>query len=201
MISHRHHCVFTHVPKTAGKSVLAVFGLPMLARDYDGHLHYIEDAHGHQPLSSLRDRPAFAYFKFAFVRNPWDRLVSAFHYLDRGGCNALDQAFRDAHLARYARDFTAFVHDLDRHMDGLHLRPQCHWLCDDEGRVLADFVGRFETLTADFGVVAARLELPRVLPCLNTSEHRFYREYYDPDTCAIVHRLYRQDIEAFRYQF
>lgn len=201
MISHHHRCVFTHVPKTAGKSVLAAFGLPMLARDYDGHLNYIEDAYGHRPLSSLLHRPEFAYFKFAFVRNPWDRLVSAFHYLDSGGCNAHDRAFRASHLARYRGDFAAFVHDLAGMIDGLHLRPQCHWLCDAKGRVLADFVGRFETVATDFSTVAMRLELPCRLPHLNSSARPCYRELYDRETSAIVHQLYRQDIDSFGYQF
>ena len=201
MISHRHRCVFAHVPKTAGKSVIVAFGLPMLAGDYDGRLHYVEDAHGHQPLSGLIDRLEFEYFKFGFVRNPWDRLVSAFFYLDRGGCNALDQAFRDSRLTPYAGEFRAFVRDLDKLIGFLHLRPQCHWLCDADGRVLADFVGRFETLANDFNAVAMRLGLPCVLSHLNATDHPSYRELYDSETSAVVRRVYRQDIETFGYDF
>ena len=201
MISHRHHCIFTHVPKTAGKSMLAKFGLPMLARDYDGALEYVEQAYGHQRLADLCQHPAFGYFKFAFVRNPWDRLVSAFFYLDAGGCNGFDQALRQKHLARYSGDFSAFVHELDLHVDVLHFRPQCDWLCDTEGRLLTDFIGRHETLHEDFTTVAERLKLGPELPCLNASCHRPYREYYDHDTRMIVRHVYRRDIDTFSYQF
>ena len=169
--------------------MLATFGLPMLA----ARLRWRARSHRRRLWSPAARRPdertAFTYFKFAFVRNPWDRLVSAFFYLARGGCNAFDQAFRDAHLAHYAGDFTAFVHDLERHMDAPHFRPQCFWVCDATGRVLTDFLGRYETLVGDFTAVAERLDLDAALPFLNASEHRFYREHYDGATCAIVRRL------------
>jgi hypothetical protein len=201
MISHLHRCIFTHVPKTGGKSVLGSFGLPMLARDYDGSFAYIEDAFGHQPLAGMIDRSEFAYFKFAFARNPWDRLVSAFFYLDQGGCNEYDRAFRAVHLAQYDGDFSAFVYDLDQHLDAIHMRPQCHWLCDANGVLLADFVGRFETLAQDFAEIAAQFHLDATLQHRNSSRHRFYRDHYDNETRAKVYRVYRQDIETFAYQF
>jgi hypothetical protein len=49
--------------------------------------------------------------------------------------------------------------------------------------------------------VAERLDVDAALPCLNASEHRFYREHYDGETCAIVRRLYQQDIDKFAYEF
>lgn len=201
MISHKHRCIFTHVPKSAGKSILAAFGLPMLARQYDNSLSYIEAPYGHLPLSRHWGGPEFAYFKFAFVRNPWDRLVSAFHYLDDGGCNRVDAAFRDAYLARYHGDFAAFVHDLGYFVPAQHFRPQVYWLCDTSGALLANFVGRYERLVEDFALVAERLSLPSALPRLNPSEHAHYREYYDQRTCAIVANIYRNDIQTFGYDF
>ncbi|HEY5237362.1 MAG TPA: sulfotransferase family 2 domain-containing protein, partial [Rhizomicrobium sp.] len=181
--------------------VLAAFGLPMLGRDYHGHLPHIETPYGHTPLRGLKKRPEFAYYKFSFVRNPWDRLVSAFFYLDAGGCNAFDAAFREEHLARYGGDFRAFVLDLERHIHSQHFRPQTHWLCDAGGAVLSDFVARYETIDADFAIIAARLDLPPSLPKLNASSHLPYREHYDRDTREAVARAYRQDIETFAYEY
>jgi hypothetical protein len=201
MISHQHRCIFTHVPKTAGKAVLSAFGLPMLNRDYDGSLQHIVNPYGHERLSRYRGCPEFRYFKFAFVRNPWDRLVSAFFYLDAGGCNEFDERFRATHLARYGGDFAAFVGDFGQHVGAQHFRPQTDWLCDAAGSLLPDFVGRFEAIDRDFAIVAQRLSVPARLPALNGSVHRPYREHYDAVAREIVARTYRSDIEAFGYEF
>jgi hypothetical protein len=201
MISHLHRCVFVHVPKTAGKSMLAVFGLPMLARDYLDPLVHIEDPYGHRRLVEARRWLEAGYWSFGFVRNPWDRLVSAFFYLDAGGCNAFDAAFREAHLARYGGDFGRFVRDLDRHLEAQHFRPQSHWLADDDGRLLAGFVGRYETLARDFGKVAARLGLDAALPRLNGCAHPRWRDCYDLAGRRIVERLYERDLELFGHGY
>jgi hypothetical protein len=201
MISHKHRCVFTHVPKTGGKAILSAFGLPLKGSSYAGDLPHIASPYGHEPLAEHRKTDHFRYFKFAFVRNPWDRLVSAFFYLDAGGCNEYDAAFRDSHLARYGGSFRAFVRDLPRHVEAAHFAPQMRWLTDGRGNLLTDFIGRFENIDRDFSDVAARLGLPPELPVLNRSNHRHYREYYDAATREIAAQFYRRDIEAFAYEF
>jgi hypothetical protein len=202
MISHSHRCLFTHVPKTAGKSVLAAFGLPMLGADYDGSLVHIEQPYGHRALKEYAGTVAFGYFKFAFVRNPWDRLVSAFSYLNAGGCNSFDADFRAKNLERYNGDFLRFVDDLERLIAHQHFRPQSHWVCNDNGQLLVDFVGRFESMETDFGHVAERLGLARTnLPELNSSVHAAYTTYYDFARRDRVASLYEEDIVRFGYDF
>jgi hypothetical protein len=64
----RHRCIFIHIPKTAGASIaLSLFNEP------PRHVHY-RDFEIANPDKFRR------YFKFAFVRNPWDRLVSSYFY-------------------------------------------------------------------------------------------------------------------------
>src|SRR5690606_33093610 len=96
------------------------------------------------------------YFKFAFVRNPWDRVVSMYKW----------------HGFHQICSFRSFVaHELtgwlwrNKHW---FVRPQCDFVCDDDGRLLVDYVGRYETLQADFDVVCERLGLPPTpLPRVN----------------------------------
>lgn len=66
--------IFIHVPKCAGRSVRKAVGLP-------------RDGHDRALWYKFHDPEKFRrYFKFTVVRNPWDRLVSAYFYLrqDRG---------------------------------------------------------------------------------------------------------------------
>ena len=238
MISHAHRCLFVHIPKTAGQSIEAYFmqhlGLPeserdalLLSRNRQPHL-------GPPRLSHLKAREYLTcghvtpeqfqgYYKFSFVRNPWDRLVSFYKY--RG------------HAHRY--DFKTFVF---KHMpepgwtnDYCHVTPQYDFLYDEDGHCLVDFVGRYENLQVDFDRVCQAVGLPvGTLPHANKSlqqhsvlsvllgeprkivrnlkrivrrgrsaKHTFghYSEYYDAETRDYVAELYRNDISTFGYEF
>jgi hypothetical protein len=201
MISHRHRCIFVHVPKTGGKSVLAAFGLPEFGRDYTRRLPHIGRPFGHHPVAVYRDGTA-GYFSFAFVRNPWDRLVSAFFYLHAGGANAEDADFRDRHLSRFAGRFDRFLDGLPDLIDHQHFRPQTHWLRAPDGRIDLDFIGRFERFADDLTAVAERLDLGMATVAhRNRSSHEGYRAYYDSRGIDLVASLYAADIETFGYQF
>jgi len=203
VISHQHRCIFVHVPKTAGKSVLAEFGLPEHGRDYRQRMGHIEAPYDHHPIREYQGRPWFdEYFKFGFVRNPWDRVVSAFFYLDAGGANAADAAFRAEHLAAFDGRFDLFVEGLPRLLEHKHLRPQTHWLTGADHRLAVDFVGRYERFSDDLALVCDRLGLGCGTPAhRNPSEHRDYRSYYDPVLVRQVAALYATDIEMFGYTF
>ncbi len=78
-------CIFIHIPKCAGVSVCqSLFG-----NLGPGHLTLRQ----HQEV--LDSRTFDSMFKFSFVRNPWDRLVSAFYFLKQGGYNEADANWRD----------------------------------------------------------------------------------------------------------
>ena len=204
MISHDHQCIFTHVPKTAGKSIRYLFGLPEFEQDYKANGANIEHGFGHKCLlESVNEWYFHKYFKFSFVRNPFDRIVSAYSYLDNGGCNAFDKQFRDEHLVPYKGDFRAFVEDLSGFLaSSQHFRPQVVWLCDDRGKLLTDFIGRYESLERDASVVGKRFGLPcREVPFLNASKRMPYRAYYDDSTRRRVAQAYGDDLELFSYRF
>lgn len=191
----RHHCVFVHVPKVAGTSVLQVLsGLAVPPRDHCGWRTYYQ-----------ADRARFeASFKFAFVRNPWDRAASVYNYLAAGGNGSGDLWFRDR-VQRDGLTFARFVTEYlnqDRIHQHLLFMPQYGFLVDHEDRLRVDFLGRYETLAADFGTVATRLGLPPALPHANSAGRGDFRtQYTDPALVAAVARLYRKDIELFGYAF
>jgi chondroitin 4-sulfotransferase 11 len=203
MISHDYQCIFTHVPKTAGKSIRYLYGLPEFEQDYKADGRSIECAYGHKRLFEFLTEEYFSrYFKFAFVRNPFDRIVSAYFYLDNGGCNEVDKQFREIHLAPYKGNFAAFAEELPRLVTAPHFQPQIVWLCDNRRTLLTDFIGRYETFEQDLSVVSKTIGLSfHKVPLLNASKHKPYRTYYDDSTRRRVTQVYGEDIELFSYRF
>ncbi len=190
----RHRCIFVHVPKTGGMSVTkALFG---------------NSSGGHRTVAEYKQifgEPTFSnYFKFTFVRNPWDRLVSGYFYLKYGKTAKIDREWAERHLSRY-NDFGAFVRDWVTPKNiytEKHLRPQCTFLCDGRLAHEVDFLGRFENLRDDFGHVRRILGgIGSDLEHLNASKRYDYRQYYTDETRAIVAEAYRTDIELFGYEF
>jgi hypothetical protein len=232
VISHQYRCVFIHIPKTGGISVDHVFlrlvGLtwdtraPLLLRGND------DPAKGPPRLAHLRgteyvscghlSQEQFeAYFKFSFVRNPWDRIVSEYKY--RG--HPMRMSFKTwlfQHLPKPGFSDAYY-----------HIVPQHEFIYDASGRLLPDFVGRYESLQADFDIVCERIGVPRTpLPhenrsmdaprvrSLNDVKKRIrrwlwtlrptnvfprYTDYYDDESLAFVTERYRKDIESFGYEF
>jgi len=187
----RFRCIFIHVPKTAGSSIArALFEVE------SRHVPYFE-------YERANPKKFRTYFKFGFVRNPWDRLVSTFFFLRRGGLNELDRAWADKNLAAYST-FDAFVREWlneDSIVSFPHFLPQSFFVADARGNVMVDFLGRYESLAADFAEVARRLGRACTLPLYNKSEHADFADYYNADTRKIVARVYARDIELFNYRF
>jgi hypothetical protein len=232
VICDRYRCLFVHIPKTAGMSIEQVFlelvGLTwntraplLLGRNDDPSLSPPRLEHlkageyvgrGHLSAGQFD-----SYFKFSFVRNPWDRLVSEYKY--RGYPVKIDfKTYLFKHLP--APGWTDTY---------CHVVPQYDFLYDEAGKLLVDFVGRYESLQADFDTVCARIGIPPTpLPRVNRSlegtrpnslrelrkqlrralwsrerKHIFphYTQYYDDESREFVGRLFRRDVEAFNYAF
>jgi hypothetical protein len=139
-------------------------------------------------------------FKFSFVRNPYDWVVSTFFYLAKIG---RFPAPRNGRMG--PEDFARVIKYLRspvgrRHMD-VPIRTQFDFLADG-GQMLTDYLGRFEALPDSWFRVCDRLDLPRTpLPRLNVSTDRSYREHYSDETRGMVGCLWARDIEAFSYDF
>jgi hypothetical protein len=228
-IDHRHRFIFVHIPKTAGISVMLALQRTRVKLEFNrrnvmprllDHPHrvailrrlrefstlgtmtnYVEQ---HLPATVLRefvsDEVWRSYFKFSFVRNPWDLCVSTFYYTKRTFETSPEAAAADPDFAYLiARsDFAGYLRALPlfgRHAD------MSSYLVDDDGELLVDFVGRFERIEEDFAEICRRLQVSATLTHENKGDRLGYREYYTPETSELVARHYARDIERFGYEF
>jgi len=130
-------------------------------------------------------------FKFAFVRNPWDRLVSRYAYL-----------LRNTHHPRHA--FAKQLKGFDEYLAWEIKRGKMHqhtYVCDAQGEWVVNFVGYYERLQEDFGRVCENLHVTAELPKANTSSHQDYRSYYTAATREMVAKNFARDLELFGYKF
>ena len=204
LISDDHQFIFVHLYKAAGSSVKealrpyaassidrASFGERMLHRL---RLASIKPYPHHLKASEIRERfpkEWDGYFTFAFVRNPWDWQVSLYSYMQQ----------REQHWQHdLAKSFSNFREYLDwRVNEDKHLQQE--FLCDCNGQIIVDFVGRVETIEKDFEYICGEIGIVESLPHKNKSKHRDYKSYYDDYTRSLVDEHFALDIERFGYSF
>jgi hypothetical protein len=215
-LSPRHKILFVHIAKTGGTSIRAALKRLHWTDPYAIPIHLVN---GLTRVLKYRTGAKFprhakaiaAYenigepfwsqlFKFVFVRNPWDLQVSSWHHLQRVPNAPTDQF----------DDFEAFLrHKFDRDRPFEYYfeasrQIQSHYLTDLDGRIIVDFVGRFERLHQDFEEACRRGGIPQItLPHRRHSRERKkdYRIYYDDVTAQLVADHYAEDIRRFGYTF
>jgi hypothetical protein len=213
MISHEHKCIFVEVPKTGSTSIREIIGAPPKAHlnicqirynmqhywtHYGGFKNNLLASFylllSEQKRFEIGERQFNEYFKFGFVRNPWDRVVSL--YFRKQSVQKSDEMTFDAFVEWIKYSSSTCVHPVPH-------TNQLDWFVDPHGNVLVDFIGRFENLQDDWATVAEKLGLPGKLPHVNANPdaRKPYTEYYTKKTRELIEYKFRVDIDYFGYQF
>jgi len=198
--------VMIHIPRAAGTSLSAE-----LYGRFIGHFSVSE-------LLAVAPADVAALPRFAVVRNPWDRLVSAWSFARRGfslvepagAASPIDAArIRIRREEQYQvpefESFERFVgewlapRDVHR-LDGV-FRPQVDYVHDPAEDLPLDFLGRFEQLDEAAVWLTETIGRPISLPRLNASERGAYRSHYTQELARLVGEIYAKDIAAFGYEF
>src|SRR6185437_695512 len=197
--------LFIHVQKTGGNAIETA--LAPCSADTLRH----SDMPGVEAASNpLRLRHLFAtdiklyfsdetwnsLFKFAFVRNPWARMLSWYNMASRS--KRPDHPF-SAYVRTHACTFEEFL-SLTDGIAAKTLHNQVDYISDRDGSVIVDFVGRFENLTADFGAVCQTIGVSTALPPFHRTVVD-YRAYYTDRTAELIANRFARDIAKFGYVF
>lgn len=216
MISHEYKCIFIHIPRTGGTSVeKAVCGKNWWLIDKKTkHLTASESKKKYKQYWE-------DYFKFSFVRNPWDRTISLYHTSYNNGGILLDPPVYQSEMSGFEIVFIKnnklFAKTknigissglgLDYFIDNYKPTPweqkkidYCDILNED-----LDFVGRFENLKEDFIFIAKKiglkdLEIPYADSVKKINKTN-YKDYYDENCKIKVEKIYKKSIEKYNYSY
>ena len=212
MICHSLECIFVHVPKCGGSSIKDAF---FDGEKLDWRKPDYEKLYGWCPKRKIHMQHATAkqlvelelvpehvwnkYFKFAIVRNPWDRSYSDFLWIKKD-CRIKSRSFED--YINASGPFEGVLRNRSTmQYRGDHLIPQSEFF-DESGTYSMDWVGRFEnyknvvqSLSQRFGSKFDKHEKK------NTSKLKHYSLFYTNSRKTLVESKFNQDIGRFDYTF
>jgi hypothetical protein len=217
IVSHKHKFIYVHLGRTGGRSLTTALarhcgpsdvispieGLP--GRNFAGFGR-------HDAAREIRRKvgPAVwdGYFKFTFERNPWDKILS--RYWAYAGADE-KKPYKKVYERIVGRPLGFkgwfYMKVWQGRLLGLgHIRFPRHFHCyTEKGRLIVDFVGRFECREAHLRILSQRLGLPLDTSIWIGSETRknraLYTEHYDEPMNRIVKSVFRKDLRFLGYAF
>jgi len=201
IISHKHKFIFIRVPKTASTSIQLALGKICGPDDIVTAFFDTDASPYHHPRNNAEYGPHTAarkikrkispeiwdsYFKFAFERNPFDKVVSRYHMKI---LKSYDKSFKEFCL-ECAGGVRSFVKGIE--------------LYSIDGKIVVDFIGKYENLNEDFNFVCDKLNLPKLELTRERARSRKesdYRKYYDDESRRLVEEHFAREIKLFNYKF
>lgn len=200
MIDHVNKCIFVHIPRCAGSSMERL----LIGKDW----YHVDEKTKHLIASHARELYSEYwndYFKFSFVRNPWDRMVSMHKWGPFYGVKMKDEKL----------DISGYIKKLD---SGVEIDKRTSYSSSKMKKIISDaiylnilneeldFIGKFENLNEDFIKLSDLMKLkinklPTVKNYDKSKNEKHYTEYYDDETRELVAEIYAKDIEYFGYEF
>ena len=178
--------VFIHINKTGGSSIEKALNIPF---EHKTALEKIEE---------IGPRRWNRKLSFTVVRNPWDKVVSHYHYRVKTNQTGLGQTpigFNEWVKRAYG-DQDPQYYDIPK-----MFMPQVQWIRDHSGNILVDEIIHFEDLENEFRQILDKLGKNVELPHEKKTDRSHYHEYYDQAAIETIRAWFKEDIESFGYHY
>lgn len=206
-LSLSHRFLFVHVPKAAGTSISRALKEVTLPRNRNplqrviSHAPIVQDPEHvylrqHDTAAWARVKLGAARFnslrRYAVIRNPYDMAVSYYRFYQK-------EPRLQFLPGRAHSEFPGFVAGMMRYG---RKYEQCHWIEDQDHRLLVPGLLFFERLNEDFQAFTEEVGLSDVsLGVENVSGRGDYRAYYDDEVREMVETVFARDLRRFGYDF
>lgn len=148
------------------------------------------------------------YFKFTFVRNPYERLVSCYENKYHTDRKSVGKTLQQFHFDDYPfgflkkdKGFNNFIFRICLIPDNFadeHFRSQCFSVYTKEGKCLVDYIGHFEQIKKEYSVICKKYDF-NSLPHYNKATKGKWQDYYNPFTAWLVYKRFKKDFIKFGY--
>lgn len=213
MIFHKHKAIFIHIPKCAGSSINNFFAeskyLDWKSPDYKilyGWCPKRKIHLQHATAKELLDLDLIpeniwkSYYKFTFIRNPFDRMYSDYLWIQND--RKIKGTFKDYILRK--GPFAKVLNDKSNKIyRGDHLKKQTDFF-DFDGVLKLDYVGRFEQFQKDINYIRFKLSISKKFHNhfkRNSSRYPHYSMFYTNTKKKLVEKNYKDDIDKLNYKF
>ena len=211
-----HNATFIHIPRTGGTSFKhwSIDNIKniktLIDPNHSGRLLHVD-------INQLANIWGDLGTTFTFVRNPFARLVSIFHYVGQN----TEARIKDRSKGIYGISANSISLEDDIKILGLYRKGFTNWLTESRtsNNALENFYRQKQTqmfwlsgIKPDLYIKTEELntqffKIQKLLNCdvplihINKSDHNPYREYYNSDTRKLVETMFREDLEMFDYEF
>ena len=197
-MENKKNYLFVHIPKNAGNSIMKLFEeekVPLAIKRHYPNCY--EDGTIKMFLLGITGYGCWQnFYSFAFTRNPYERVKSAYKYLMKGGLQALDKKYQGI-LMSYGsfKECCKHLHILKKTM--VHFVSQSDFLCDCNDKILPNFVGKCENFEEDLRKVAPFIKRTIKINC--SSDCCDDLELTD-EIKQYIYEAYEKDFIIFGYE-
>ena len=179
MILHESRLIFVHIIKTGGTSIETMFNQPL--SDHRTVKEYI---------STLGEDLYKQYFSFTIVRNPWDKMVSQYHF----------------NAEKFVPEGTTFREYIRLFGEGRQISSyspfHLPYIKNEYDEIKVNYIGRFEKLQESFNSICNEVCIEAsLLPHEKKSGRTNYKDYYDEESRKIVGKMFEEEISCFEYTY
>lgn len=209
-VDHRRKFVYIAIPKVACTSIKETlfFSENSASVEYNNYMKIHKELSSNSVHNLSNNEKVF--FKFAFVRNPFDRLISCYldkvikpkqhndkYYFDTRYSRLLLKSLSGISL-KPSMSFPDFVKCVSRTPDWLadgHFRSQHHFFQSQP--IKPDFIGKFESINEDWQILIKKNGFPKLTHRNATRTHNLVDWYYDKKVLDMAYKRYACDVEQW----
>jgi len=202
------HLIFYRIPKNASTSMSEHLGQFNLIKKHEKRFYELADRKLYKgwfdpthakptEVYNVFRREMANYFSFCIVRNPWDRAVSMYHFAQKNDLGRL-------YNIKTEMTFEVFCELLKDYEDDPYFiasHKQTQWM---EGLYPPNETLRFENLQEEFSRMLKEYNISHIrteLPHKNSTDHKFYQEYFNTNTKKIIKQVFEKDVDTLKYTF